>query len=77
MSLPEILDEIPRPTSEQRRQVVEKILELEGDWLDDDDTLSPEEKHLLKSRLATHNRSPASTVPWAEAKAQMQARFVR
>jgi putative addiction module component (TIGR02574 family) len=77
MSLSEILDEIPRLTSEQRRQVVEKVLEMEGNWLDADDNLSPEEKHLLESRLAAHDQNPASAVPWEEAKARLQARFVR
>jgi putative addiction module component (TIGR02574 family) len=77
MSLTEILDEIPRLTPEQRRQVVEKVLEFEGDWLDSDDTLSPEEKHLLESRLAAHDKDPTSAVPWEEAKERLKARFVR
>jgi putative addiction module component (TIGR02574 family) len=77
MSLAEILDEIPRLTPEQRRQVVEMVLELEGDWLDSDDALSPEEKHLLESRLSAHDQNPASAVPWEEAKARLQARFSR
>jgi putative addiction module component (TIGR02574 family) len=77
MSFAEILDEIPRLTPEQRQQVVEKVFELEGDWLDLDDPLSPEEKHLVESRLAGHDRNPASAVPWQEVKARLQARFGR
>jgi putative addiction module component (TIGR02574 family) len=74
MSLAEILDQIPRLTSEERQQVVEKVFELEGDWLDGDDALSPEEKHLLESRLAKHDLNPDSGVPWEEAKARLKAR---
>jgi putative addiction module component (TIGR02574 family) len=77
MSLAEILDEIPRLTPVERQRVAEKIFELEGDWIDGDDELSPEEKHLLDSRLADHDRNPASAVPWEEVKARLQARFFR
>jgi putative addiction module component (TIGR02574 family) len=77
MSLAEILDEIPRLTSVERQRVAEKIFEIEGDWIDGDDELSPEEKHLLDSRLADHERDPASAIPWEEVKARLQARFVR
>jgi putative addiction module component (TIGR02574 family) len=77
MSLAEILDEIPRLTPVERQRVAEKIFELEGDWIEGGDELSPEEKHLLESRLAGHDRDPASAVPWEEVKARLQARFVR
>jgi putative addiction module component (TIGR02574 family) len=77
MSLSEILDELPRLTPEQRHQVVERVLELNGDWIDGDDGLSPEEKRLIEFRLAEHDRNPASAVPWEEAKARLRARFVR
>ena len=73
MSLAEILDEIPRLTSAERQRVAEKLFEFEGDWIEGDDALSPEEKHLLDSRLADHERDPASAFPWEEVK----ARFVR
>lgn len=78
MSLSEILDELPRLTPEQRHQVVEKVMELDGDWIDEnEDFLSPEEKRLIESRLAEHDRDPASAVPWEEAKARLKARFMR
>jgi len=77
MSLAEILDEIPRLTPVERQRVAEKIFEVEGDWLDGDDGLTPEEKHLIDSRLADHERDPASAIPWEEIKARLQARFVR
>jgi putative addiction module component (TIGR02574 family) len=77
MSLAEILAEIPRLTPVERQRVAEKLFEIEGDWIDGDDELSPEEKHLLASRLADHDRDPASAIPWEEVKARLQARFVR
>lgn len=73
MSLAEILDEIPRLTTEERQRLAEKLFEIEGDWVDGDDALSPEEKHLLESRLAQHDRDPASAIPWEEAKARLQS----
>jgi putative addiction module component (TIGR02574 family) len=61
----------------ERQRVAEKLFEIEGDWIQGDDELSPEEKHLLDSRLADHDRDPASAIPWEEAKSRLQARFVR
>jgi putative addiction module component (TIGR02574 family) len=77
MSFAEILDEIPRLTAEERQRLAEKLFEIEGDWIDCDDPISPEEKHLLESRLASHDRDPASAVPWEEVKARLQARFAQ
>jgi hypothetical protein len=79
VSLIEILDELPRLTSEQRQQVAQKVLELEegGEWLGGDDVLRVEEKHLVESRLAAHDRNPSSAVPWEEVKLQLRARFAR
>jgi putative addiction module component (TIGR02574 family) len=77
MSLIEILDELPRLTPEQRHRVVEKVMELEGDWIEDDEALSPEERRLVESRLAAHDRDPGSALPWEEVKARLKARFGR
>ncbi|TCO89289.1 putative addiction module component (TIGR02574 family) [Chthoniobacter flavus] len=77
MSLAEILEEIPRLTREQRQQVVEKVLALDSDWLDGDDSLSPEEERLIESRLAEHDRDPASAIPWEEVRTRLMAKYVR
>jgi putative addiction module component (TIGR02574 family) len=77
MSLSEILDELPRLTPEQRHQVVEKVMELNGDWIDDEEALSPEEKRLIESRLAEHDADPSSAVPWEEVKARLKALFAK
>jgi len=77
MSLAEILDEIPHLTPVERQRVAEKLFEIEGDWIEGDDELTPEEKQILDSRLADHGRDPASAIPWEEVKARLQERFVR
>lgn len=77
MSLSEILDELPRLTSEERHQVVERVMQLDGDWIDEGDALSLEEKRLIDSRLAAHDRDPASAIPWEEARARLKERFVK
>ncbi len=77
MSLAEILDELPRLTPEERHQVVEKVLALEGDWIEDDEALSPEERRLVESRLAAHDLDPDSALRWEDVKARLKARFVR
>ena len=54
MSKADILAELPKLTREDRREVVSKIHELDGDdWLDEGE-LSAEEKSLLEARLAEH-----------------------
>jgi putative addiction module component (TIGR02574 family) len=72
MSLAEILDEIPRLTSAERERVAQKLIELEGDWIDGDDELGPEEKHLLDSRLADYEHNPDLGIPWEEVKARLR-----
>jgi len=77
MSLSEILAELPRLTSEERHQVVERVMQLDGDWIDEGDALSPEEKRLIESRLAAHDRDPDSAIPWEEVRARLKERFVK
>lgn len=77
MSLAEILDELPSLTPQQRQQVVEKVFELQGDWLDGDDCLGVEERRLIDSRLTAHDQDPDSAVPWQTTKARLMSRFTR
>jgi hypothetical protein len=76
MSKAEILDELPKLTSEEREEIRLKLAELDGnDWLDEDDPLTDSEKALIEQRAADLERNPGASVPWAEAKAQLKARF--
>lgn len=59
MSKTEIIEELPKLTSEERHEIRLKLAELDGDgWLDDDDPLSAEEKALLDARLADLEQHP-------------------
>ncbi len=56
---------------------------LEVDWIDGDDELNAEEKHLLDSRLADHDRDPGvchplgrSQIPLASALCSMSFRVL-
>jgi hypothetical protein len=76
MSKTEILEELPRLTSEERQEIRLKLAELDGDvWLDDDDPLSDEEKALLEARLSDMEEHPEASIPWEEAKRRIEARF--
>ena len=78
MSKTEILEELPKLTSEERHEIRLKLAELDGDgWLDDDDPLTDEEKALIESRLEDHEKNPESAVPWEEVKARSEVRGQR
>jgi putative addiction module component (TIGR02574 family) len=74
MSVRDILTELPKLTPEERREVVDKVLELDGaDW--DDGELTEAEKSILDERLADYERNPAAGSPWEEVKARIRARL--
>ena len=76
MSKTEILEELPRLTSEERREIRLKLAELDGDgWLDDDDPLTDEQKALLDARLADMEQHPETSIPWEEAKRRIEERL--
>lgn len=76
MSKAEILDELPKLTPEERREVRLKLAELDGnEWLDEDDPLTESEKALIEQRVTDLERNPQTSIPWAEAEAQLKARF--
>jgi hypothetical protein len=75
MSKTEILEELPKLTSEEREEISLKLAELDGDWLDSDDPLSDQEKALLEARLDDLEKHPEESIPWAEAEARLKARY--
>jgi hypothetical protein len=76
MSKTEILEELPKLTSEERHEIRLKLAELDGDdWLDSGDPLSNEEKALLEARLNDLEKNPEKSIPWSEAEAQLKARY--
>ena len=76
MSKAEILQELPKLTKEERYEIRVKIAEMDNDgWLDEDDPLTDEEKALIESRIAAHEKDPASAIPWEEFDARLKRRL--
>ena len=74
MSKYEILAELPKLTREERREVVSKVHEIDGDdWLDEGE-LSDGEKTVLELRVAEHERNPGAAIPWSEFEAHLNRR---
>ena len=75
MSKAEILSELPKLTREERREVVRKVQEIDGDdWLDEGE-LSDAEKALLESRVAEQEKTPGAAIPWGEFEARLNKRL--
>ena len=78
MSKTEILEELPKLTSEERHEIRLKLAELDGDgWLDDDDPLTDAEKALLDARLAAYEKDPDAGSSWDEVESRIWARLSR
>ena len=76
MSKTEILEELPKLTSQERDEIRLKLAELDGDvWLDDDDPLTDEQKALIESRIEAHEQNPDTAIPWEEARARINRRL--
>jgi putative addiction module component (TIGR02574 family) len=76
MSKIEILEELPKLTTEERKEILLKLAELDGDlWLDADEPLTDAEKAVLEARLAAYERDPDAGSSWAEVEARLRSRF--
>ncbi len=76
MSKIEILEELPKLTTQERQEIRVKLAELDGDaWIDDDDPLTEAEKALLEARLADYEKDPDAGSSWAEVEARLRARL--
>lgn len=59
MSNVEILEELPKLTTEEQQEIRLKLRELDGDqWLDADDPLTDAAKALLEAHLASYEKDP-------------------
>jgi hypothetical protein len=66
VSKTQILERLPQLTREERREIVTRVYELDGDeWLDEG-ALTAEEKALLEARVAEDARPPEAAIPWSE-----------
>jgi putative addiction module component (TIGR02574 family) len=78
MSKVEILQELPKLTPEERKEIRLKLAELDdAQWLDDDDPLTEPEKALLEARLAAYEKDPDAGSSWEEVEARIRARLKR
>ena len=76
MSKLEVLEELPKLTTEERQEIRLKLAELDGDgWLDADEPLTNAEKALLDARLAAYEKDPDAGSSWAEVEARILARL--
>lgn len=77
MSKSEILTELTKLNPAERREVLSKLLELEGeDWLDASD-LTDEERRIIEERLEAHKKNPDAAIPWDNIEAELIERFGR
>lgn len=78
MSKVEILEELPRLTREERKEVLLRLAEIDSNlWLDADDPLTDAEKALLDARLAAYEGDPDAGSSWAEVEARIRARLAQ
>jgi len=75
MSKTEILEALPKLTTEEREEVRLLLAELDQeDWLDDGE-LTEGEKALIEGRVAAFERNPETSLEWAVAEARLTARY--
>ncbi len=78
MSKVEILEELSKLTTDERKEIRLKLAELDGDsWLDADEPLTDAEKALLEARLASYEKDPDAGSSWAEVEARIRARLAQ
>jgi putative addiction module component (TIGR02574 family) len=75
MSKTEILDELPKLTPDERREILARLLALDDtEWLDGGE-LSDEEKAILEARLDEYDKNPRTGSSWAEVQARIRAKL--
>jgi hypothetical protein len=72
MSKIEILQELPKLALEERREIFERICELEENDLLRGGEPTPEEKVLLERELDDYRQSPTAGAPWHEVQARIR-----
>ena len=72
MSKSEILQELPKLALEERREILERICELEESDLLSGGEPSAEERTLLDRELEDYRRTPVAGSPWHEVQARLR-----
>jgi putative addiction module component (TIGR02574 family) len=75
VSKTEILKVLPTLDPQERQEILDKLLQLEGEgWLASAD-LTDQERQLIESRIAVHRQNPEAAIPWDDVEAKLIARF--
>jgi len=80
MSKAEILTELPKLKFKERREIFQRLGEMDGFGVDDSDDLSPEEIAIIEARLAKFKRNPKAVLSPKEMDehlARLQRRLTR
>jgi len=72
MSKSEILQELPKLKAEERREIFERICDMEEMALLNGAEPSPEEKALLDRELEGYRANPEAGSSWAEVEARLR-----
>lgn len=79
MTKNEILEELPKLSWEDRKEIRAKLDELDGiiqdDGWDDDGELTDEQKRMILARIEEHERNPGTSLPWEHVSAELEKRF--
>lgn len=69
MTFDQMLKELPTLTPDQRRELVERAIELE-----EEDTLTPEQEAMIDARFKAHFDAPETSISLEELMARLQKR---
>jgi hypothetical protein len=72
MSKAEILQELPKLGLQDRREILDRICELEENDLLRGGEPTPEEKALLDQELSEYRQNPEAGSPWHELEARIR-----
>ena len=72
MSKAEIISELPKLGLAERREIFERICELEDQDLLNGDQPAPEEKALLDRELEEYRKNPEAGSTWPEVEARLR-----
>ena len=72
MSKSEILQELPKLTLEERREILDRICELEENDLLKGGEPTADEKALLDRELEDYRQAPSAGSPWHEVEARIR-----
>jgi hypothetical protein len=75
MSKAEILAALPTLTREERRELVMRVHEIDGDDCLDEGEPSVNEKAMLEARLREHESNPGAAIPSSQLDAQINERL--